>query len=114
MPKSRSRKHQKILWLALVTLCFLARKSHADVKEAIITWTGNAGYRARITMSYDAAFGSVAAWGGGPFGGTPTNQGISQLSVAFFSPSLQPLFATNDISNSVSTYRFLNISFDTG
>src|SRR5439155_8662951 len=104
----------KILLLVLVSGCLLASKSKADVRDAIITWTGDAGYRARITMSYDDAFASVAAWGGGPFSGTPTNQGISQLSVEFFNPSLQPIFSTNDISNSVSTYRFLSIGFDTG
>jgi hypothetical protein len=66
-------------------------------------------------MSYDDAFASVAAWGGGvgPFSGIPTNQGIANLSVEFFTPSLQPMFAVTDISSGISTYKFLSINFDT-
>jgi hypothetical protein len=99
--------------LAFISSCFIAFTSQASPQQAIITWRGDAGYRANITMSYDDAFASVGASGGGSPGGTPTNQGITQLSVAFFSPSLQPLFATNDIFNGVINYKFLSISFDT-
>jgi len=85
------------------------------MRDAIITWSGDAGYSAQINMSYDDSFAIVGAWGGGPpfLGGTPTNQGISQLSVAFLAPSLQPLFATNDIYNGTINYKFLSLSFDT-
>lgn len=104
---------RRIGLMTLVSSCLLICRSNAELREAIITWKGDAGYRARITMDYDDAFASVGAWGGGAFGGTATNQGIAQLSVAFFNPSLQPVFSTNDISNGNVTYRFLNISFDT-
>src|SRR5438270_2593531 len=103
----------KILLALLASGLFVICPSNASSSEAIITWTGNAGYRARINMTYDDAFASVGAWGGGPFGGTPTNQGVTQLSLTFFNPSLQPIFSTNDISNSSINYRFLNVSFDT-
>jgi hypothetical protein len=104
---------KRTILLLVAIECFVAAPTQAAIADAIINWTGDAGYRALITMRYDDAFPEVAAWGGGPFGATPTNQGIMQLSVAFYSPTLQPLFSTNDISNSLISYRFLNISFDT-
>jgi hypothetical protein len=101
--------------IALISAWFLPFTTKADFRNAIITWQGDFGYRARITITYDDSFSSVAAWGGGlpSLGGVPTNQGIAQLSFAFFSPTLQLLFATNDISGGQVTYRFLSINFDT-
>jgi hypothetical protein len=65
-------------------------------------------------MTYDSSLPVVSAIGGLQIGGTPTNQGISQLSVAFYTPlSLTPVYSTSDISNSVITYKLLSISFDT-
>src|ERR1051326_5205447 len=106
-----------VLLVLLANISFPGR-GNADVRSAIINWLGDGGYRARITMSYDDSFAFVSAWGGTPFGGTPTNQGISSLSVAFYLPSSRgfpfpPAYSTQDISNSIPTYKFLNIGFDT-
>src|SRR5882724_6277548 len=92
----------------------LVHRSPANAADAIINWLGDGGYRARITMSYDDAFATVLARGTLSFGGPPTNQGITQLSVSFFKPSsLPPVFSTQDVSNSIVTYRFLTFAFDT-
>jgi len=95
--------------------CFLLHEANASPKDALITWIGNAGYRASILMTYDDSFPTVGAWGGGaPISGTPTNQGISQLSASFYTPSsLTPVFSVNDISNSIINYKFLTLSFNT-
>jgi len=107
-------KKPGILLLVLAGGCFTGVRANAELRDAIISWTGDGGYSARITMSYDDSFTSVGAWGGGaPISGTPTNQGISQLSVEFFNPSLQPIYSTNEISNYSISYRFLSVSFDT-
>src|SRR5262245_36986000 len=108
-------KATSLLVLLFVELALVYR-GEADARDVMINWEGTGGYRAHISMTYDDAFGSVAAWGGGPipFGGSPTNQGISQLSVSFYAPlSQQPTFSAQDISDGVVLYRFLNISFDT-
>jgi hypothetical protein len=104
-----------LILLAIVADCFFATPSNAEVKDAIITWTGNAGYHVHISMTYDDSFATVGAWGAPPSSvGTPTNQGISRLSVDFYSPSSQrPVFSFDDISNGTINYRFLSIDFDT-
>ena len=88
--------------------------SHANAQGAIITWTGNSGYSAQITMTYNSLFANVFATGGSTFPGL-TNQGITSLVVSFFSPSspLTPIYSVIDVSNSVVSYGFLNIAFDT-
>ena len=104
----------KAISLALLSLCFL-HHGRAAVQNALITWTGNAGYHASILMTYDDSFPTVGAWGGGaPISSTPTNQGIFQLSASFFTPSSQvPVFSVNDVSNSIINYKFLTLSFST-
>lgn len=102
-----------ITLLVIAGGCFMAAHSNADDRTAIITWTGNGGYRTEMTLTYDPLDASVFA--GGDLGVQgPTNQGIASLDVNFFGPSsLQPLYSVTDVSNSVVLYRFLNISFDT-
>src|SRR6266404_1872451 len=103
-----------ILLCFVVTSALFMSRTDVGAQGAIINWQGNGGYRAQITMTYDASFALVSAQGGGPFGGVPTNQGINSLSVEFFLPSsLTPVYSTQNISNSIVTYKFLGISFDT-
>src|SRR2546427_6023788 len=59
----------KILLFVLVSGCLLACESKAGVRDAIITWTGDAGYRARVTMSYDDAFPSLQLGAAVPLAG---------------------------------------------
>lgn len=102
-----------LLFGVLAAILFLGR-ADACAQGVIIDWQGNGGYRAKITMTYDASFALVSARGDGRPFMTPTNQGISSLSVQFFAPSSStPLYSTQDISNSIVTYRFLIIDFDT-
>lgn len=103
------------LFLSLLSAAiFLVHPPHANAADAIINWQGDAGYRARITMSCDDTYAAVLAKGDLSFNGPLTNQGITQLAVSFFSPSsLQPVFSAQDISNSIVTYRFLAINLDT-
>lgn len=85
--------------------------SHAHAQGAIITWTGDSGYRTRISMTYDSLLTSVSATGS--LLGV-SDQGISSLIVSFYAPSsITPLYSITDISNSVPLYGWLNISFNT-
>ena len=107
------RIEARSLWIALFGFFASYLQSGAAVKQVMFTWKGDAGYVARISMSYDDTFPFVSAWGGGPFLGTATNQGISELSVTFLTATQTLLFSTSNVSNSVVTYRFLAIGFDT-
>ena len=105
-----------VITAAVAVILFMSR-ANADAQGAIIDWQGNGGYSARITMSYDASLPLVFADGGYPFS-TPTNYGISSLSVQFFPPfsppsSSTPLYSTQNVSNSIVTYKFLLLYFDT-
>jgi hypothetical protein len=86
----------------------------ADVGNALITWTGNAGYHVEINLSYDNTFALVHASGSPPYSPiVGTNQGVVNLSVQFFDPSSHPLFSVVDVTNSVVLYRFLDITLNT-
>ncbi len=100
--------------ILIVIVGILTLSRHANAQGAIITWTGNSGYRTVISMTYNSLMPSVFASGALVYQG-PTNQGITSLVVSFYSPSspLHPLYSITDVSNSVALYGFLNISFNT-
>jgi len=107
--------HTKTKVLLIGLCCFFSFRfeSGAAVRQVHFSWIGDGGYSAAIIMRYDDAFPFVSALGGGPFGGTATNQGIKELSVLFRGPARTLLFYPRCISNSVVTYRFLKIGFNT-
>jgi hypothetical protein len=105
-------KPNTFLVVVLTGILFMSQ-SDAEAQGAIIDWQGDEGYRARITMTYDASLPLVFARGGYPLS-SPTNHGITLLSVQFFPPSSStPLYTTQNISNSVVTYKFLMLYLDT-
>ena len=105
----------KLKRVLLLSGVLFVLQTNADAGTAIINWTGNAGYRAEMTMTFDDAFATVLARGDLSFSGPPTNQGITQLAINFYTPSSSlPIFSVNDVSNNVVTYRFLTIGLDIG
>ncbi len=71
-------KTTTILIFVVTSVLFVSR-ADTGAQSAIINWQGNGGYRATISMNYDASFALVSAQGGGPFGGLPTNQPRNQF-----------------------------------
>jgi hypothetical protein len=84
----------------------------SDTANAIVfdfEWRGTGGFSATGSFSYDenTAPPIVTAFGPGP-----TN-GLDSLSVTFFDPGGTPFQVSGNVVNGISSYFFLNFSFDT-
>ncbi|MFM8333140.1 MAG: hypothetical protein ACKN9T_15755 [Candidatus Methylumidiphilus sp.] len=89
---------------ALVSTSFSAG---AEVLNAGLKWTGEGGYTVEGQFSYDDAFAIAEGLGAG------ATTGFQDLAVAFYDPGHNLLFSVVNIAGGVSSYDFLNVTFDT-
>ena len=98
---------------AVATVAAIALSAAAPSYAALVTfdysWTGNAGYTARGSFTYDAAVAPaiISEAGAGP------TSSLESLSVAFFDPSNNPLQSFNTVASGVSNSSFFEFNFDT-
>jgi hypothetical protein len=95
---------------ALLLLCVLGWTGQAGAAliDAEFRWTGSAGYSAVGLFTYDDGFPVASGAGAGP------TLGLQELSISFFDPSDALLAVHDDVTAGVSSYAFLQFSYDTG
>lgn len=84
-----------------------ALSAQAALVDAQYMWTGDDGYSAIISFTYDDAFAIVSGEDVGP------TTGLESLSVQFFDPGNALLGSYVDVTGGVSSYEYLFFFFDT-
>lgn len=94
-----------ILAAALAATPFVS--AQAALIDATYSWTGEDGYSAIISFTYDDAFAIVSGEDVGP------TTGLESLSVQFFDPGNTLLGSYVDVTGGVSSYEYLFFFYDT-